>query len=316
MSETVDDLVMNTTQLTDAAYLVQTNSDVILDHGGVCTKLAFRSVEQMSLDYFFTHEVNKHKGNNDVLYAMQDSVSGAYTLILGDKVYKYTLRQIQQCSVDEIINLLVQNKPKIIAPNLPYVLIARCEGPEGKMITVYLPETKRAYKSALYKLDTHIYVPPCWFSVRINGAGTPVGTKVAAVKGIDLDWQDTKLYRMPLPNVHGDGSICFGSSRIVSVDSREDEKTEAEIIMFQIVQYFDSDFNNHLTSCVNRVLSENDYKTAPRKAYYDGLLAARRNISDDIEMLKVLAVLEEPGGWRKLRLHDLQVKDVNSFVTL
>lgn len=289
----------------DTALLVQGPASVILQHGGIMTRMQYSSVESMGLDTFKHKVLPKLKCDQAErdLYCIRDTLDGVVTLILGDQVLKYNLTNIEECGVKNIVKLVREEarveEAVVTAPDLPWSLVAKVQTRTHRNITVRLPETYRRFYMPKCDVDIHIWYPPLWACVTMPASGRTAHMMYLAIeKAFNMDWRKTELLQLPLPNVfESDGSICYGNVSLAT--ALTGQTTDAQIIMSMMTMFFDSEFNDHLLEYYrfNEIVG-NAYNELPEDKEMEQLVNRHYACAD---FLKELRVLKEKNGWRKLK---------------
>ena len=77
-------------------HLVDRQSDLFHQHGGVVTAVHFDSLEEMTVDEFITRVVPTLKGDKEHITVIKDSTKEQVLRILGDNVARYHIKDIQR----------------------------------------------------------------------------------------------------------------------------------------------------------------------------------------------------------------------------
>ena len=85
---------------TGLMHLVDRQSDLFHQHGGVVTAVHFDSLEEMSVDEFVTRVVPTLKGDKEHFTVIKDSTREQVLRILGDNVARYHIKDIQDVFFD------------------------------------------------------------------------------------------------------------------------------------------------------------------------------------------------------------------------
>lgn len=155
-----------------------------------------------------------------------------------------------------------------------------------------------------------LYLPPIWFQVRLNGANTVMGMKLAAVPEKALTAEKTCLRLLPLPNIHTNGELCLGSSVLKTTYDNADEITEGMIIQASLDQVFNSLWNfdlldSELSSVVGRSY---DTLKIKNKEIFDDLIKLRSSDMYKAMQIRAVAVLTDPNGWKFLNMTKMSSK--------
>lgn len=298
-----DVIVIDTDKANDIAYLVETRDRVLLQHGGSVTQMQFSEVRQMSLDWWVEHEAPKLKRLDRQMLVLRDTMAGAFTLMTGDQVLQYKLDNVSEVPLDELMNMMDREKiDECITPNLPWPLVAKIVRGGKKSITVELASQKRHVRIPMMEVDDDIWYPPVWFRVDMSTANVLNQGYVSVVVERNLEWEDTRLYKLALPNVSGDGRICFGNAVATAhVDQRT--PNEAESLQAILTLFFDSEFNNHLlfsTGNYDNMVSIGWQHATKREHFMQ-----KKGFANYPGLMKYLAVLADEGGWRSVKFEQL-----------
>lgn len=298
------------------AHLVERREDVLLQHGGAVTRMYFDNVEVMNLDAFLQQEVPRLKKQQQTLTVIRDSVSKAVTLITGDQVLMYHLTNMEEVPVNELVKLIKVTSAKTFIPNIGYPLVSYVEKAAEKIITVLVENKSFIYRTKMFlpndeEFSVKLYLPPIWFQVRLNGANTVIGMKLAAVPEKTLTTEKTCLRLLPLPNIHANGELCLGYSVLKATYDTADEITEGMIIQSSLDQVFNSLWNfdlldRELSSVVGRSY---DTLKIKNKEIFDDLVKLRSSDMCRAMQIRAVAVLTDPNGWKFLDMTKMSSKN-------
>lgn len=315
----VDRIPLDNVTPGDTAFMARGPESVILQHGGVVTRMRYRTVETMSLDTFRTQVVPRLKLDKSerALYELRDTLDGTVTLMLDDQVIKYNLASMEECGLEDFAKLLKEEARAkdvvVTTPDLPWSLVAKVQNANRRCITIRLPEERRRYYMPLYRVSVDIWYPPLWACVKMpaNG-GTAHGMCLAIEKAFNMDWRKTELLQLPMPNVFdNDGSICYGDVSLAT--ALNGLVTDAQVIMSMLNMFFNSEFNDHLMEYYDfKSIAEQAYNALPVDRTYKDLIDEHYAIAD---FLKMLRVLKEKNGWRTLKYRPYK-QTVEEFVHL
>lgn len=291
-----------------ASLLVDTHSEVLLQHGGVATCLSYNSVEEMTLAEFLRDEVKTLSSTDRSLYILRDACAGAYTFILGDKVIKYNLADVSEVPLSTMVEHLYRDKVEEVVPNLQYPLIALSKSSTTRVLTVRLESMHRRYKAPCIDVETHIWTPPLWFSVAFNKADDLINASVCVVPDLYEDNRNAKLFRWPLTNVFASGIICMGDA---VMEKAVDATSDGARLQHVIDLFFNAHFNLDLIMSpkeLNNMVAD-AYDKASHKDEYAAIIRNTQNAATR-ELLRILCVLEDKEGWRRLKLYPMSVDPV------
>ena len=298
------------------AHLVERREDILLQHGGAVTRMYFDNVEVMNLDAFLQQEVPRLKKQQQTLTVIRDSVSKAVTLITGDQVLMYHLTNMEEVPVNELVKLIKVTSAKTFIPNIGYPIVSYVEKAAEKIITVLVENKSFIYRTDMFlsnneEFSVKLYLPPIWFQVRLNGANTVIGMKLAAVPEKALTTEKTCLRLLPLPNIHANGELCLGYSVLKATYDTADEITEGMIIQSSLDQVFNSLWNfdlldRELSSVVGRSY---DTLKIKNKEIFDDIVKLRASDMCKAMQIRAVAVLTDPNGWKFLNMTKMSSKN-------
>lgn len=285
------------------AHLVDMRDKVMLQHGGLCTRLCFDSVEQMDLETFTRVVLPKMKGDRRTLTVIRDAAAGSFMLMLGDQVLRYKLTNVEEVGLADFAKGLQDTSDETFTPDIPYPLVLRSvRSRDGAVVVVVRVDAgPRMYRNGRLHLCRKLYMPPVWFKVTFTKAGCILGESVAVVPENEKRWDATKLYRWPLANVFPTSQVCLGSTRL-EMPAGAGGFSEGEIVQLGIDQFFNSDYNLDLLLGVEhyqRMLGD-DHGDIYMDGELEAALRANRACQGVQGMASVIKVLEDPNGWRTL----------------
>lgn len=297
------------------AHLIERREDLLLQHGGTVTRMYFDTVEAMNLDAFLQQEVPRLKEQQKKLTVIRDSVSKAVTLITGDQVLMYHLTNLEEVPVNELVKLIKMNSAKTFIPNIGYPLVCYIEKASEKIITVLVENKSFIYRTKMFlsnneEFSVKLYMPPLWFQVRLNGANTVMGMKLAAVPEKALTTESTCLRHLPLPNIHMNGELCLGSSVLKATYDSATEITEGMVIQASLDQVFNSLWNFDLLDSELSLVVSTSYDTLriKNKEIFDGIIKNRSADLYRAMQIRAVAVLTDPNGWKFLNMTKMSSK--------
>ena len=280
---------------TGLMHLVDRQSDLFHQHGGVVTAVHFDSLEEMSVDEFVTRVVPTLKSDKEHFTVIKDSTREQVLRILCDHVARYHIKDIQDVFFDTFAERLLQGQKISITPNLKYPLI-RWVVLEGgaKDITVEIPPTQFEMDLEGVRTRLHMYHPRMWLRVQLTAANAPAQVMMVAVPEHMEDFENKQVYHMPFPNVFDSSSICWGDT---SYDVPPGVKlTEAVAIELTYQRFFNSQFNYDLLDDRDKLASEKAYNELPKIEEYEKLLKDYkehgRSVQHMIRLARVFTDLE------------------------
>lgn len=163
-----NEILLDNSVPSSLAHLIETRDQLMLQHGGVATRLAFDKVEQFDLHTFLKTVVPGLNKQDRTLTVMRNSVAGEYMFLLGDQVIRYHTTDVAEVPLDEMMKSLDLEKEKLFDCDLPFPLVCRSERKNSIKTTAYIPSTKRLYRWAARDEASFVveyYPPPVWFCV-------------------------------------------------------------------------------------------------------------------------------------------------------
>lgn len=276
----------------------------------------FDNVEVMNLDAFLQQEVPRLKKQQQTLTVIRDSVSKAVTLITGDQVLMYHLTNMEEVPVNELVKLIKVTSAKTFIPNIGYPIVSYVERASEKIVTVLVENKSFIYRTKMFlpndeEFSVKLYLPPIWFQVRLNGANTVIGMKLAAVPEKTLTTEQTCLRLLPLPNIHANGELCLGYSVLKATYDNADEITEGMIIQSSLDQVFNSLWNfDLLDRDLSSVVGQSyDTLKIKNKEIFDDLVKLRSSDMCRAMQIRAVAVLTDPNGWKFLNMTKMSSKN-------
>jgi hypothetical protein len=210
---------------------------------------------------------------------------------------------VSEVPLDQMVALIsTEQVDEVITPNMPSPLVAKVVKGGQKNITIELPPTRRHISIPMMEVDDYIWYPPVWFRVSMSAANVVSRGFIAVVPERSLNWEDTRLCKMSLPNVSSDGSICFGSA-VATARIDERAPTEAETMQSAMTLFFDSNFNNHLlfsTGSYDRMVERSWGMCRHRETY-----EKKKGYKDNPGLMKLLACLTDENGWQGVQFEPL-----------
>lgn len=294
---------------TGLMHLVDRQSDLFHQHGGVVTAVHFDSLEEMTVDEFITRVVPTLKGDKEHITVIKDSTKEQVLRILGDNVARYHIKDIQDVFFDAFAERLLQGQKIAITPNLKYPLIRWCVLDAGaKDITVEIPPTQ--FEMDLQGVDQrlHIYHPRMWLRVQLTAANVPDQVMMVAVPEHMNDLEKTKVCHLPFPNIFDSGNICWGDT---SYDVPPGVKvTEAVAIELTYQRFFNSQFNYDLLDDRDKLSAERAYKDLPKVDEYEALLSRySHNGSSILHMIRLARVFSDLESMKAFKFTEIMPAD-------
>ena len=289
-------------------HLVERDSDLIVQHGGVVTRITFDKVVRMPVSEYFKDSPVKYKDDFQII---RDYSHGNITMILKDQVAVYSVQAVEDVPLNKLTPLLSVETEQQVFPDIPYPIIGYIVRKDCKIITVYLEPRWFHYHAAEINPAVRVQHPPLWLRVQLSNSGSLLGCAIALVRTNSVKWEDTKLYHLALPNVFNSHEVCLGGSHI---DGGTSSPTAGQVIMSLYHQIFDSNWNFHLfeQKTVDEITAEAFAAVRQPDTLFDGLTADSHSQLDSLKRL--LTVLSIPEGWRLIKWRESRTT-ATSFVT-
>lgn len=138
---------------------------------------------------------------------------------------------------------------------------------------------------------------------------------IAVIKEMHPNWNQVTLGEWPLANVYRSGAVCVGGSVLWASGGVNAERTDGEVMQQAQHSFFTSNFNQDLLdpAGMTQVLGSSfdqlpDAKELEEEMNTQGLQQRSR------QLRKLLYVLRDPSGWRKLSYRPLRVAPENFVV--
>ena len=300
----IDDVTPNS-----VALLVAKEKELLLQQGGIATRMCHDRIEIMDLEAFVTTEVPKlrrsTKSDARELYAIRDSLTSSLSLMLDGIVHKYTLSEIADIPLDTLNNYLRETDTMVsIFPDVKYPLIGYVETKDTKYITVLLEGKSMQYKAeelAPGARDVKVYLPPLWFQVEVSKANALRQVRLVCAPESEVNCENTQLKVWPLTNVFSDTKVCLGTVR--ATVSPSIEPTNGVVLQHAMNLVFNAERYAHIP-WVPRNLDELEevYANSPHKEEFDTYLNHKSATSSTSirGLVQILAILKEPTGWMTL----------------
>ena len=261
----MQELTINNFSAVSDAHLVERYQQLMLEHGGVVTRIGFDTVEAMSLETFKTQVAPTLAPDPDHMVVVRDSASGTYSFIVGDGVIRYKVTTAEECTINDVVENLQRNDVKDIVHNTPFPVIREHVTPRCTTLTGAFPAEKRMYPYRDQQYE--IYIPATWFAVCMDVNKVVYENRLCVCDQWCPVFENTKLFCWPLGNVYQEGKVCTGSSEIEArIDNRE--MTVADILIQHrervlnmnhnddLLSRFGSDYNDKVNTLYKKLLSE------------------------------------------------------------
>ena len=281
--------------IADAAHLIERRNDVMLEHGGVVTRMSFDSVEEMSLDAFKRFVVPRMGEAESSLTVVKDSAAGSYSFILGDGVTRYKVNSVRECSLADVCEELKRGADAKFDEiyNMPMPLIRDVRRTDVRRVTAAFPSEERIYKR--FDKKYKIYIPPTWFAVSLRPDNQLIECGMCVVLEWESKFEDTKLLRWPLSNVWSSGTVCLGDSEVKQyIDVEHASIADLLIVYRERVLGFTA--NNDLCDWGYDFIHGID--NLYRELVAEGKL---ENKDPRSTVERALEILSLPNGWEKIK---------------
>lgn len=286
-------------------HLVDRSAEVIHQHGGIATSVAFDSLEEMTIDEFVRDYVPKLKGDNSTFTIIKDSTREQLFRILGDNVARYHIKSIKDVFYDQLIERLMSDQEISLTPNLSFPLIQWSVKKESgmKSITVEIPPRQFAMHLQGFKEPFVVWHPTLWMKIEMTSANVPNQVYLGCVQQHLTDFNNEYVMAMPFPNVFGYGGICWGGT---SYDVPQGMAlTENAALMMTYNRYFNSEFNYDLLDNQDKMHFREIYEKMPKNDKIDKLLKKYSGSGDKEHMLYLAAVFAVPENLNKFKYRRL-----------
>ena len=271
-------------------HLIERKTDIIQQHGGVATQIAFDSLTEMSIEDFVRNVVPTLGHDNDKFMVVKDTTSQQLVRILKDNVAVYHITDIKDVFFDKMLERLMQDQQITIRPNLQFPLIQWQVLESGeKLIVVEIPEDKFCMRHQAFTEDHVIWHPRLWLKMRLTVQNIPSAWRLRAVAQHPRDLANERLLYVPLPNVFASGDICWGSTHYNRANS-DQALSENDAILLTLDRFFNSTFNYDLIDDEDLMHMKNLYEELPDELELDGQISeAGTGKSHMLRMFRVFA---------------------------
>lgn len=165
-----------------------------------------------------------------------------------------------------------------------------------------------------------IWHPKLVLGLKMTSNYKVLKARLACLIDEGADWKEDTVCKWPLSNVYAGGQLCLGSTESDTYSGYEPKSIEDAIVRFLDVLY-GSMWNMDLfrvkseafVQRMNRMIKTYDNPTARQIVAALGDSVDRVNCTGFHTMWKILAVLSEPDGWRKLE-YDMFSCNLGDFV--
>lgn len=288
-------------------HLVDRQSEVFHQHGGVATAIAFDSLEEMTIDQFVRDCVPKLKEDRNTFTVIKDSTREQVFRILGDNVARYHIKSIKDVFFDELVARLLSDQEISLTPNLSFPLIQWVVQKETgmKSVTVEVPPRQFAMHLMDFREPFVIWHPPLWMKIDMTSANVPDRTYMGCVPQHLNDLDKEYVMAMPFPNVFNYGGICWGGTNYQTQQGVA--LTENSAIVLTYNRYFDSEFNYDLLDRQDGMHMREIYDTLPKDDKIEALLKRHKGSSDKTYMLMLARVFRDKENLNKFKFRRLML---------
>lgn len=293
------------------AHIAEHDNQVMVHQGSYVSRITYDSIEVMSLETFKNDLLKQQENDSKVpdLVIMRDLNNKTIALINGSEVVKYNLLSVEDCSVADVCKHLKKDDSIKLFPGVQWPLVGYVTAGGYTTITAHVPSLKVPFRNGLFSggFEPEIYVPPVWFSVKLNSANSICSMGMVVVLDTELDVKKTTLLQWPLPNVFRAGAICTGGTYIKPTDMPKGVSGLGMYLHYAHAQIFQSSWNTDLVRADGISNLDDVYEALPRiDAFARRLERTERGCSREY-LLKVLRVLSEPAGYRKLNYRTMPI---------
>lgn len=283
----------------DNAHLIEGTDKLILQHGGVITRINFDKVTRMPLErYRSLREDLTVPDDAQRCHVIRDLEHHNITMILNDHVAVYDVKSIEEVPLSKLADNLVTEQDLKLFPDIQYPLVGFIRKPGCRIITVHIDASWFHYRAADIQ-PIRVMHPPIWLRINLNNAGALIGGGMVVVRTREPHWEKTQLYQWILPNVFDySNEICLGNTALSYAVANP---TDGQRIMALYHQVFDSLWNYHLfhSETVDKATLE-AFKALPvSKRPYQDLTTS--TAGQGAALKRLLSMLAQPDGWRQVK---------------
>lgn len=250
-------------------HLIDRSSDIIHQHGGVATQVAFDSLQEMSIEDFVKNVVPTLGHSDDRFAIIKDTTSDQMVRILRDNVAVYHITGIRDVFFDKMLERLMEDQQVTITPNLQFPLIQWKVMQSGeKLLVVEIQENQFSMRHSSFTDNHVIWHPRLWLKMRLTVQNIPSAWRLRAVQQHPRDLANDRLLHVPLPNVFQSGDICWGSTHYNRADT-DKALSENDAILLTLDRFFNSTFNFDLIDDEDMMQMSRLYDEMPKLPEYD-----------------------------------------------
>ena len=295
-------LELDDTTPASSAYLVEMRKALVLQQGGIATRINYDSIEVMDLETFISTEIPKIRRASKDLTIIRDSNTSSISMIMDKKVTKYAVADIDDVPLEKLSDQLKTSEERTFFPNIHYPLVGYVESLRGVAITVLITNKEVIYSNGSNRekvLNEKIYLPPLWFKVTLNHAKNIQNINIAVVPEAEPNCLNTKLKAWPLTNVFDSGNVCQGGSYLKSATDLE--LTDGIAVQHAIDLIFTSKWNNDVVwRPTNQGGLKDAYAIATHKGEFDEAIERAANKKSICDLFRTVCILKDPEGWRSI----------------
>lgn len=287
-------------------HLIERESSLFHQHGGVATEVVFDSLEEMSLDDFIEKVVPTLKERKDMLTILKDTTREQLVRILADNVAMYHITGIQDVFYDAMLERLLSDQQVTITPNLQYPLIMwRVEQSGEKVIVVEVPETQFEMQHDSWPKERFlIWHPRLWLKMRLTVQNVPCAWRIRAMPVHPNDLEKEKVCGLPFPNVFDSGDICWGSTHFTR--SGDTALSVNDAVCLTLNRFFGSSFNYDLIDRQDTLNMANLYKALPTVEKYAKMLKDLDSSGSKAHIVRLFRCFQEKENLLRFKYHPME----------
>lgn len=268
--------------------------EIFKEYGNVAINFNVSGYRTMTLDKFkqdvlpSLHPVKCSQSMS--YYVIRDLSHKSCYCLLPDCVEEFRIASWYEITTDKLQEQLVKEvkteAEKEIVFDLPVPLLKYRYNDISWTAIVKIPHTKFIYRSTLLEKyigdGILINLPSCVFKVKANNNNVVQHVAVYVIKEDSIVFDNIKLGHLPLPNIHNDGIVCMGSTRIAD---QANIKSKGQLVMAVWDLFINSNWNlDLLTTGIFPANLSAVYETLPTHAVDTGI--------EDGSVLSLLKLLD------------------------
>ena len=225
-----------------AALVTEKRNELLLQQGGICTRMDFSSIDEMDLKTFVEREVPRIKEHAENAYMLRDSIDRSVTCLYNDHAIKFNDVTLSDLPLREVSSHMKVDNVQKLEFGSPYPLLQYWKGDGRESATVLLNNYSFMMQFKGGGQLGPVYMPPMAFRVQLSAGSQEAW--VGALPDITYPLGDSEVCSLMFPNVFDDTSICLGNT--VVNDQAPDGAGIGWYMSWMINRVFHSEWNTDL----------------------------------------------------------------------